>query len=106
MVMEVRPVCYVDDLVERTMRLMNGTHSGLMNIRNPGEFTIRQFAEPIRKCINPDLPLIEKPLPSDDSLQRKLSIQLAKCVLYWQPTIEIEQGLDLTFEYFRNALNV
>ena len=84
---------------------MNGAHTGPINIGNPGEFTIRQLAELVRDKINPGLELICKPLPQDDPLQRQPVIDLAQCQLGWQPTIELERGLDLTIQYFREALN-
>jgi UDP-glucuronate decarboxylase len=75
-----------------------------MNIGNPGEFTIRQLAELVRARINPDLPLIEKPLPADDPLQRQPVIDLAKQELGWQPTVALEQGLEPTIAWFRQLL--
>ena len=102
---QTRSFCYVDDLVEGMIRLMNGTHTGPMNIGNPGEFTIRQLAELIRDRINPELPLIEKPLPSDDPLQRKPLIDLAQHELGWQPTVELSEGLDAAIVYFKEMLS-
>ena len=84
---------------------MNGSHTGPINIGNPGEFTIRQLAELVRAKINPDLELICKPLPQDDPLQRQPVIDLAQRELAWQPTIALERGLDSTIDYFREALN-
>ena len=63
---QTRSFCYVSDLIEGMIRLMNGTHMGPMNIGNPDEFTIRELAELVRARINPALPLIGKPLPQDD----------------------------------------
>ena len=74
---QTRRFCYVDDLIEGMIRLMNGGHSGPINIGNPGEFTIRQLAELVRAKVNPQLELIEKPLPQDDPLQRQPVIDLA-----------------------------
>jgi len=102
---QTRSFCFVDDLVEGMIRLMNGSHTGPMNIGNPGEFTIRQLAELVRARINPDLPLIEKPLPADDPLQRQPVIDLAKLELGWQPTVPLEQGLEPTIAWFRQLLN-
>ena len=101
---QTRSFCFVDDLVEGMILLMNGSHSGPMNIGNPGEFTIRQLAELVRARINPDLPLIEKPLPADDPLQRQPIIDLARRELGWEPTVSLEQGLGPTIESFRNVL--
>ena len=83
---------------------MNGEHTGPINIGNPGEFTIRQLAELVRSRINPDLPLIEKPLPADDPLQRQPLIGLALRELGWQPAVALEQGLEPTIAYFRELL--
>jgi UDP-glucuronate decarboxylase len=102
---QTRSFCYVDDLVEGMIRLMNGSHSGPMNIGNPGEFTIRQLAELVRARINPELPLIEKPLPADDPLQRQPVIDLAQRELGWQPTVALAQGLEPTIAWFRELLN-
>lgn len=101
---QTRSFCYVDDLVEGLIRLMNGEHTGPINIGNPGEFTIRQLAELVRSRINPELPLIEQPLPADDPLQRQPVIALAQQELGWQPTVPLEQGLEPTIAYFREAL--
>ena len=100
---QTRSFCYVSDLIEGMIRLMNGAHSGPMNFGNPDEFTIRQLAELVRARINPDLPLIEKPLPQDDPMQRMPSIELAREQLKWQPTVPLEQGLDPTIDSFRKV---
>ncbi len=99
-----RSVCFVDDLIDGMIRLMNGNHCGPINIGNPGEFTIRQLAELVRAKVNPDLELIEKPLPQDDPLQRQPVIDLAQQELGWQPTVPLDQGLDDTIEYFQKLL--
>jgi UDP-glucuronate decarboxylase len=84
---------------------MNGAHTGPINIGNPGEFTIRQLAKLVLSRINPDLPLIEQPLPADDPLQRQPVIELATRELGWQPTVTLEQGLEPTIAYFREELS-
>ena len=101
---QTRSFCYVSDLIEGMILLMNGTHTGPMNIGNPDEFTIRQLAELVRARINPALPLIEKPMPEDDPMQRKPLIDLAREQLKWQPTVALEQGLDTTIDSFRSVL--
>ena len=101
---QTRSFCYVSDLIEGLIRLMNGSHTGPMNIGNPDEFTIRQLAELVRERINPDLALIHKPLPQDDPQQRRPLIDLARQELEWQPTVSLEQGLGATIESFRNVL--
>jgi UDP-glucuronate decarboxylase len=84
---------------------MNGEHTGPINIGNPGEFTIRQLAELVRHKINPDLDLIRRPLPADDPLQRQPVIDLARRELGWEPRIPLDQGLDATIAYFREAIS-
>ena len=101
---QTRSFCYVDDLVEGLILLMNGSHPGPINIGNPGEFTIRQLAEKVRERINPALELIYQPLPADDPLQRQPVIDLAREQLGWQPTVSLDQGLEPTIAHFRAAL--
>lgn len=101
---QTRSFCYVADLVEGMMRLMNGEHIGPINIGNPGEYTILQLAETIQKMINPDAELTFKPLPQDDPRQRQPDITKAKNLLDWSPTINLEEGLKLTIEDFRSRL--
>ena len=83
---------------------MNGEHIGPINLGNPDEFTIRQLAELVRIRINPNLQLVEKPLPQDDPEQRQPAIELARQQLKWQPKITLEQGLFPTIEFFRKCL--
>ena len=99
---QTRSFCYVDDLVNGLMKLMDSDYDGPINLGNPREFTIKQLAELIRKEINPDLKIIYKPLPEDDPLQRKPLIETAKKELNWQPTIKLEEGLKKTISYFRD----
>ncbi len=94
----------MDDLIEGMIRLMNGDHTGPINIGNPTEFTIRQLAELVREKINPNLELICKPLPQDDPLQRQPVIDLATQELGWTPEVELEQGLEPTVAYFKELL--
>ena len=101
---QTRSFCYVSDLIEGMIRLMDGSHPGPINVGNPEEVTIRQLADLVRGRINPSLPLIEKPLPQDDPLQRQPLIDLALEQLNWQPTVSLEQGLDPTIESFRKVL--
>ncbi|MEL6500129.1 MAG: UDP-glucuronic acid decarboxylase family protein [Cyanobacteria bacterium J06623_1] len=100
---QTRSFCYVADLVEGMMRLMNGEHIGPINIGNPGEYTILQLAETIQKMINPDAELAFKPLPQDDPRQRQPDITKAKNLLGWEPTINLEEGLKMTIDDFRSS---
>ncbi len=102
---QTRSFCYVDDLIEGMIRLMNGDHTGPINIGNPGEFTIRQLAERVRDRIQPGLELTTQPLPQDDPLQRQPVIDLARELLGWEPKVTLEQGLEPTIAYFRERLS-
>ena len=101
---QTRSFCYVSDLIDGLIRLMNGDHTGPINLGNPDEFTIRELAELVRIQINPKLQLVEKPLPQDDPQQRQPAIDLAREQLNWQPTFSLEQGLAPTIDSFRNLL--
>ncbi|CAK6689192.1 UDP-glucuronic acid decarboxylase family protein [Synechococcus sp. BA-124 BA4] len=103
---QTRSFCYVDDLVEGLIRLMNGNHTGPINIGNPGEFTIRQLAELVLQRINPELPLTYLPLPQDDPLQRQPVIDLARAELGWEPQVSLEDGLGPTIAHFRSVLGL
>ena len=84
---------------------MNGGHTGPINIGNPGEFTIRQLPELVRTRINPELPLVEQPLPADDPLQRQPLIALAQQELGWEPRVRLEQGLEPAIDYLRQLVS-
>jgi UDP-glucuronate decarboxylase len=101
---QTRSFCFVDDLVEGLIRLMNGAHTGPINIGNPAEFTIKQLAELVRERINPQLTFVDQPLPQDDPLQRQPVIDLARGELGWEPTVALDQGLEPTIAYFRELL--
>ena len=103
---QTRSFCYVSDLIEGLIRLMNGDHTGPINLGNPNEFTIRELAELVRVQINHELQLVERPLPQDDPQQRQPTIDLARRQLDWQPTVSLEQGLAPTIDSFRNLLEL
>ena len=100
---QTRSFCYVDDLIEGMVRLMNSREgfTGPVNIGNPGEFTIKQLAEMVIDLTGSRSRIIYEPLPSDDPMQRKPVIDLAKKELGWEPTISLEEGLKKTIEYFK-----
>ncbi len=102
---QTRSFCYVDDLIDGMVKLMNGNHTGPINIGNPREFTILQLAELTRNAINPSLRFIKMPLPEDDPLQRNPITILAKKHLNWEPEIELEEGLAKTILYFKSISN-
>ena len=101
---QTRSFCYVDDLIDGIVKLMESECTGPINLGNPKEFTIRQLAELVLKKINPELHFIEKVLPLDDPKQRRPLIDLAQHKLGWQPSISLEEGLDPTIEFFRSIL--
>ena len=103
---QTRSFCYVDDLIEGFLRLMDTEEGfpGPVNLGNPGEFTIRQLAEQVIKLTGSRSELVFKPLPSDDPLQRQPDISLARSKLSWEPTVQLEAGLGKTIDYFRQLL--
>ena len=104
---QTRSFCYVSDLIRGFLALMNDTSDdfiGPVNIGNPGEFTIRQLAEMVIELTGSGSPLVFKPLPSDDPVQRCPDISLAKEKMNWQPEIALREGLVKTIEYFDQLL--
>ena len=99
---QTRSFCYVDDLVEGMIKLMNSEQKGPINFGNPNELTIKELAELIIKKINPELNIKYEELPEDDPTKRKPDIDLAKQLLGWEPKISLSEGMDLTINYFRN----
>lgn len=103
---QTRSFCYVDDLVDGLIRLMNSpsTTPNPINLGNPGEFTVRQLAEKVLQQVGGDSELQQKPLPQDDPRQRQPDIGLAREMLGWAPKVPLDQGLEHTIGYFRNLL--
>jgi len=102
---QTRSFCYVDDLVNALIKMMNTPDfCGPVNIGNPSERTILQLAELIIQLTKSSSKIIHKPLPSDDPTRRKPDITLAKSKLNWEPTIDIEEGLIKTINYFKSIL--
>lgn len=99
---QTRSFCYVDDLVEGIYRLLLSDYSLPVNIGNPGEITIGEFAEEIIKLTGTDQKVVYKPLPQDDPKQRQPDITKAKEILGWEPKVSREEGLRITYDYFRN----
>ncbi len=100
---QTRSFCYVDDLIEGMVSLMNSNINTPINIGNPEEFKIIQLAKKIKDIINPNLDLIYKPLPEDDPSQRRPDISKAKKYLQWQPKINFEKGINPTIDWFKNT---
>ena len=102
---QTRSFCYVDDLIEGFVRMMNqDVEIGPVNLGNPVEFTILELAEKVISLTGSASKIRYEPLPADDPLQRKPDISLAKKVLHWEPEIQLEEGLGRTIEYFRQNL--
>ena len=100
---QTRSFCYVDDLVEGLLRLMDSREgfTGPVNIGNPVEFTIRELAELVIEMTGSKSQLVERPLPADDPMQRRPDISLAQKELGWEPGVPLRDGLDRTIAYFR-----
>jgi UDP-glucuronate decarboxylase len=105
---QTRSFCYVDDLVEGLIRLMNSPDelTGPVNLGNPGEFTILELARKIVDLTGAKSEIIFNPLPQDDPRQRKPDISLAQKALRWQPAVALEEGLKQTIVYFDQLLRV
>ena len=99
---QTRSFCFVDDLIEGIYRLLKSDYVFPVNIGNPTEITIRQFGEEIIRLTGTKQKLITKPLPQDDPKQRRPDISRAKKILGWEPKISREEGLKITYEYFKN----
>ncbi|GAB4146601.1 MAG: SDR family oxidoreductase [Bacteroidia bacterium] len=99
---QTRSFCYVDDLVEGIYRLLMSDYSGPVNIGNPQEITIKDFAEEIIKLTGTTQKVVYHPLPQDDPKQRQPDITLAKKILNWEPKIDRAEGLRRTYAYFKN----
>ncbi|QYU71184.1 SDR family oxidoreductase [Leptolyngbya sp. 15MV] len=101
---QTRSFCYVDDLVEGIIRMMNGpdTFIGPVNLGNPGEFTIKQLAELVVEISGSRSRLVYRPPVADDPMQRQPVIDLARKHLSWEPTVPLREGLKRTIDYFRS----
>ena len=102
---QTRSFCYVDDLIEGIIRMMNcEDFTGPVNLGNPGEFTMLELADLVIKLTKSKSKIVFKPLPSDDPTQRKPDISLAKKKLKWSPKVKLEQGLKKTIKYFKSEI--
>ena len=103
---QTRSFCYVDDLVEGMVRMMNSRDgfTGPVNLGNPGEFTMLELAEKVIALTGSDSKIIHTPLPQDDPTQRQPVIDLAKKELDWEPKIPLDEGLKKTIEYFKTVI--
>jgi UDP-glucuronate decarboxylase len=102
---QTRSFCYVDDLIEGFIGLMNQDQVvGPMNIGNPGEFTILELAQKVIELTGSQSQIVYRPMPEDDPKQRQPDITQAKAVLGWEPKVQLEAGLKQTIEYFAKTL--
>jgi dTDP-glucose 4,6-dehydratase len=99
---QTRSFCYVDDLVEGIYRLLKSDYAGPVNIGNPVEITIKEFAEEIIKLTGTSQKIVYKDLPKDDPKQRQPDISLAKKLLAWEPKVGRAEGLRITYDYFKS----
>jgi len=99
--MQTRSFCYVDDQVEGIFRLLMSDYTLPVNIGNPDEITIKEFAEEIIRLTGVHQEIVYRPLPENDPLQRQPDITLAKKILNWEPKIDRKIGLQKTFDYFK-----
>jgi dTDP-glucose 4,6-dehydratase len=102
---QTRSFCYVSDLIEGIYRLFESKEHEPVNIGNPHEITILEFAERVRALVGSKTPIVFRPLPQDDPKQRCPDITKAKRILKGEPKIDLEQGLALTYEYFRERVS-
>lgn len=103
---QTRSFCYVDDLIEGMIRMMNcKDFTGPVNLGNPGEFSMLELAQKVLELTGSDSKLVYMPLPGDDPTQRKPVIDLAKEKLDWEPTIALEEGLKKTIAYFKSIID-
>jgi dTDP-glucose 4,6-dehydratase len=101
---QTRSFCYVSDLLDGIHRLLESGEHDPVNIGNPHEITILEFAERVRSLVGSKEPIVFRPLPQDDPKQRCPDISKARRILKWEPKIQLEEGLKLTYEYFRKKI--
>ena len=99
---QTRSFCYVDDLVEGIYRLLMSDYAQPVNIGNPDEISLKDFAEEVLKLTSSNVKIVYKPLPVDDPKQRKPDITRAKEILGWQPKVNRADGLKITYDYFKS----
>jgi dTDP-glucose 4,6-dehydratase len=99
---QTRSFCFVDDLIEGIYRLLLSDYHLPVNIGNPSEISLKDFAEEVLKLTGNKVKIIYKPLPADDPKQRKPDITKAKEILGWEPKVDRSEGLRITYEYFKN----
>lgn len=103
---QTRSFCYVDDLIEGIYRLLLSDYHLPVNIGNPHEISLKEFAEEIQQLIGGDSKIVYQPLPQDDPKQRQPDISKAKAILDWSPKVERKEGLKITLDYFKDSLGI
>jgi dTDP-glucose 4,6-dehydratase len=101
---QTRSFCYVDDEVDGLWRLLRSTFQDPVNVGNPHELTIREFARAVQRLVGADVPIVERPLPEDDPKVRRPDIGRAKEVLGWEPKTSFDEGMRRTIAWFREQL--
>ena len=102
-----RSFCYIDDLIDGLISLMNTNYINPINLGNPSEeYKIMDVAKIIKNKINPSIDIIHKSLPDNGPQRRRPDIQKAKALLNWEPKIDIEKGLEKTIQYFKDNLKI
>jgi dTDP-glucose 4,6-dehydratase len=103
---QTRSFCFISDLVEAIYRLMMSDYDLPMNLGNPAELSILEFAKLIKQLCESESEIVYEQLPQDDPMQRKPDISKAKAILGWEPKVGLEEGLKRTIEYFRDGLKI
>jgi dTDP-glucose 4,6-dehydratase len=101
---QTRSFCYVSDLIEGIYRLLESNEHEPVNVGNPNEITILEFAERVRKLVGTSAPIVYRPLPQDDPKQRCPDITKARRILHWEPKVNLEEGLQRTYDFFRQQI--
>jgi dTDP-glucose 4,6-dehydratase len=101
---QTRSFCYVDDLVEGLVRLLHSSYQDPVNVGNPHELTILEFARAVQRLVGVDVPIVSRPLPEDDPKVRRPDISRAREVLGWEPRVSFEDGMQRTIAWFRERV--
>jgi dTDP-glucose 4,6-dehydratase len=101
---QTRSFCYVSDLIDGIYRLLESNEHDPVNIGNPHEITLLEFAGRVRTLVGADVPIVFRPLPQDDPKQRCPDITKARRILNWEPKVNLEEGLQRTYDYFRQQM--
>ena len=100
---QTRSFCYVDDLIAGLLALLDSSHVGPMNLGNPNELSVLELARAVLDVTGSSSEIVFEPLPADDPRQRRPDISLAEQVLGWRPTVDLREGLALTYDWYRGS---